>query len=623
MKRIHNNESGLTYTLEAIIGISLIIGTVIFTTGNLQYTAQKTGEHSKVQLMNIGRDTLDLIEVSPVTDIIQGYWEGIVYRNYTLVADKKFVAPGENVTFTVYNLGTDEILYQDLILTKTVLGLDQSTTSIGSIYGSTVRNFSQVGEYNIRAVDGLDNKGNPENNWSNYVTINVGNYYLDTDINGISDNSSKIVEGVVYNSSGFGIPNLTIQILGYQYDPVNSSAAKTLYGRVIEDFENASDWTSDANNKTFNDTYPFFTQGSRSLSLNGTSGFWINRTNSTGYNLSYYDILSFDFFSPTSGERIDIELSKSNTSNKFIWKNISVNEIGWNKINFKLTNSTDNKSLCCHPNYPEIQGTIAATPDADTIDIKVSNITANKDYLFDNLTAGAGRFSFTWPISGPAHTYYIQANDTSDRTSNRHRIVYSNDALIYSDRYIIYETESTDIHLIPGGSLNRFPQQLNDININQKFYNTFDTNKIRLVRLDDYTLNFTANTSGDYYIFVGNSGQGQGQGDPAAGAKTNTILIQVLPIDQPCLLEDCIRCSGFNSTAVNQYARRFIPPYVNYNLYLINPDGTICTICEEFIPIINGYPTDEAVTVNKILHINQQRQDLGYMRELRMVLWYK
>ena len=65
-----------------------------------------------------------------------------------------------------------------------------------------------------------------------------------------------------------------------------------------------------------------------------------------------------------------------------------------------------------------------------------------------------------------------------------------------------------------------------------------------------------------------------------------------------------------------------MPAYVNYNLYLVNPDGTLCDICPEFTEMINGYPTGEAVTVNKIIHLNQSR-DLGFIRELRMVLWYK
>ena len=269
--------------------------------------------------------------------------------------------------------------------------------------------------------------------------------------------------------------------------------------------------------------------------------------------------------------------------------------------------------------------------DVDTIRITVSNITANENYLFDNLTAGAGRFSFIWSISGQARTYYLQAIDSSGNISNRHRIVYSNDGYILSNKYIIYEGQNVTITLTPGGSLNKFTNN-NNFNINQQFYNTYDTNKISISEPFDQDLKviLTANTSGDYYIFYGNVGQGPG--DPAAAAKTNTILIQVLPADKSNLLIEDISCPGFNGTQLNQYMRRFVPQYVNYNLYLIKPDGKtlnpgdpddmLYLNCRKFEPVINGYPTDEAVTVNKILHISKQ-SDLGNMAELRMVLWYK
>lgn len=130
----------------------------------------------------------------------------------------------------------------------------------------------------------------------------------------------------------------------------------------------------------------------------------------------------------------------------------------------------------------------------------------------------------------------------------------------------------------------------------------------------------TANTSGDYYIFYGNVGQGPS--DPAAAAFTNTILIRVLPIDRNDLLIEDVSCAGFNGTQLSDYMRRFVPQYVNYNLYLIsptgnsvstsNPDDPLFLNCRKFNPVINGYPTDEAVTVNKILHIDKQR-NLGYM----------
>jgi hypothetical protein len=63
LKRILDDDSGITYTLEAVLGVLLIIGTIIYMTGNLPYTPQKTGDFSKVQLMNLGRDNLDLIAI--------------------------------------------------------------------------------------------------------------------------------------------------------------------------------------------------------------------------------------------------------------------------------------------------------------------------------------------------------------------------------------------------------------------------------------------------------------------------------------------------------------------------------------------------------------------------------
>jgi hypothetical protein len=631
LKKFGDNECGFTYTIEAILGVALILGTVIFATGNLPYVAQKTGEHSKVQLMNIGRDVLDLTVATPIYETCPDCLEGEVYRNYTLVADKKFVAPGEDVTFTVYKLGLTDIYYQNLYLTSSTLGLNNEA-KIGIINGTVTKNFSIAGEYNIRAVDDLDNQGNPKNNWSNYVTINVGYYYLDSDVNGISDAGSKIVNGVVYNSSGVGIPNLTIQILDYQYNivPGYDSVTKTSYGRIIENFENASDWTSSqgANEGSNSST---FTQDNRSLSVNGTSSFWIQRINSSGYKLDYNDILSFDFDSPTSAKtNLEIVLSNSSGStNKFTWSNISVNKTGWNKINLKLTNSTDITNLCCHPNYPFLNGTIGAAPEVDTIKITVSNVSANQNYLFDNLTTSAGKFLFTWTISGGGSTgtYYLRAIDSSGNVSNTHRIVYSNDALIYSSKDIIYEGDTVTITLIPAGSLNKFNTN-QAFNINQQFYgpgglNSIDRNKIFIsdpIQPQQLQVTLTANTSGDYYIFYGNTGQGNGQ-DPANGAKTNTILLRVLPRTNTGPTGDtCV-----DKIELNNYMRKYIPPNVNYNLYLLGPTGQRFLRCTKFQDgqLTNGYPTDEAVTVNKLLHIKYPPTNIDNILEMRMVLWYK
>ena len=604
MKLIENNN-GLTYTLEAIIGVVLIISTILFFTNNMPYMAQKTGEHSKVQLMNIGRDNLDLIEVTPVEDLNPKYWEGQVYRNYTLVADKKFVRPGENVTFTVYTLGYTEIVYHNLTLRRSVLGLN-SETDIGIINGTMVTNFSSVGDYNVRAVE-LVGKDDVLT-WSNSVTIKVGYYFLDSDITGISTTSDMNISGVVFNSTGSGISGLDIEILEYDYDISVSFINNTGYGRIIDDCEDDSLWNS-SGTLGLNSTN-ISESNSTSVNVNSDSDFWLKKTISTTYNFDQNDILSFYFFSINGNEIINVELSNSSDSvtGKLTWNNTNSLNSGWNKINFILK-------------YPyKAEGNITVE-DADTIEIKVSNISNNEDYLFDNFIAGEGRFSFIWPpdLIKKAGSYYIQAIDLDGNTSNRHRIVFAVFGLIFSDNYVIFEGESTNIKLSPESKLgNLAPTSSFDINLIS--YNQYDTNKIFLsVPIDNaMTVPLTAYTSGDYYIFYGETSPN----DPAAASKTNTILIHVLPIDGNNVLYRDSNCGGINITQLNNYMRQFMPPYVNYNLYLINPDGSLCQDCPEFKEIINGYPTAEAVTVNKMIHLNQRR-DLGFIRELRMVLWYK
>ena len=616
--KLTDDEHGLTYTLEAILGVVLILSTVLFFTNSLPYVAQKTGEHSKVQLMNIGRDNLDLIEVTPVTDINPKYWDGQVYRNYTLVADKKFVRPGENVTFTVYTLGYGEIVYHNLTLRRSVLGLD-TETDIGIINGTMVTNFSSVGDYNVRALE-LVGKDDVLT-WSNYVTIKVGYYFLDTDISGISDVGDKNVSGVVYNSTSSGIPGLSIEILDSNKEVVSESIppiTNTSYGRVIDDCEYPDLWTSSDTLSSNNNNISGNNSGNNSISVNGTgnSSIWIQKT-STSYEFDYYDILSFYLFSINGNETIKLELSNSSDSvtGKLTWINTNSLNLGWNKINFILK-------------YPDNAEGNVTRENADTIKIKVSNITNNEDYLFDYMIAGEGRFSFIWPSelsgNGDKGSYYIQARDSNDNTSNRHRIIFSAFGLITSEKYVVYEGEQTRITLAPGGDLTNL-DPIHKFNINQIFYKSYDKKKVLLTPFGSETkfveVDFVANTSGDYYIFYGNTGMGGG-GDPAAGTFTNTILIHVLPIDGRDVLFKNSSCGGINITQLNEYMRLNMPPYVNYNLYLINPDGTLCHDCPEFTEIINGYPTGEAVTVNKVIHLNQRR-DLGFIRELRMVLWYK
>lgn len=608
--KLSENEHGLTYTLEAILGAVLIISTVLFFSNSLPYVAEKTGEHSKVQLMNIGRDNLDLIEVTPIVDINPGYWAGLglIYRNYTLVADKKFVEPGENVTFTVYTLGYTEILYHNLSLELSVLGLDREN-DIGIINGTMVTNFYSVGEYNVRAID------DDESTWSNYVTIKVGYYFLDTDISGISATGDMNVSGVVYNSTGSGIPALSIEILDSSKDVISESIPPvnyTSYGRVIDDCEYFELWTS-SGTLWWNSTNISKNHSISVYSDSSDSDFWLEKNISATYNFDKNDILSFYFFSINGNEIINLELSNSsdNITGKLTWNNTNSLSSGWNKIN----------TILKYPN--KVEGNIKIE-DADTIEIKVSNITNNEYYLFDNFIAGEGRFSFIWPPDlsdkGDAGSYYIQAKDSNGNVSNRHRIIFADDGLIVSDKYVIYEGDSTNITIY-----NYSIQKLNMFNINQQLYNGYDENKITLsgpIKYDDkIVVPLTAYTAGDYYIFIGNTAQG-GDDDPAAAPFTNTILIKVLPIDGKNTLYRDSNCGGINITQLNDYMRLNMPAYVNYNLYLINPDGTLCDDCPEFKELINGYPTGEAVVVNKLIHLNQG-SGLGFMRELRMVLWYK
>jgi hypothetical protein len=243
LKRIADNESGITYALEAIIGILLIIGAIIYMTGNMPYTAQKTGEHSKVQLMNIGRDTIDLTSITPVFEISQG--EPI--EMYILKADKYAnILPGDILNFTVYYAGnpsqkvmnqlnfnaTPLIIGNTLNITGNVSFQNDGTghqswlnvPSPPGIVPSTTppeKNFT----YSIQAYDSNSPAG-----VSNFVTIKVGYYNL-TSRPTIAANS--YVSGVVTNASGSGVSGLTIRIWGYQginLQIILSSATTTIAG---------------------------------------------------------------------------------------------------------------------------------------------------------------------------------------------------------------------------------------------------------------------------------------------------------------------------------------------------------------------------------------------------------
>ncbi|MDW7725655.1 MAG: hypothetical protein SCH70_00850 [Candidatus Methanoperedens sp.] len=209
LKRMTDNESGITYTLEAIIGVLLIIGTIVYLTGNIPYTAQKTGEHSKVQLMNIGRDNLDLTFITPIQETCPGCMDIQVPRQYLLLADKEFVKPYDTVNFTVTYANGDPV-NKWLTLQNTTLGTGDPFKNMTEILNTATWSWSASPEnlttFSIRANDFAGGV-------SNIVTIKVGWYFLDSNTGGIySDNDN--VTGVVRYPNGTGAPNLSIFLYG-------------------------------------------------------------------------------------------------------------------------------------------------------------------------------------------------------------------------------------------------------------------------------------------------------------------------------------------------------------------------------------------------------------------------
>ena len=591
MKRIEENESGITYTLEAIIGVSLIIGTIIYMTGNMPYTAQKTGDYSKVQLINIGRDTLDLIVITPIYEVCPGCFDGIVDRKYYLKADKTFVTPGENVTFNVTYLNGTTVI-EKLQLYQTISGYFVNTF-MKNITGTTYYSWnvsSNQNEYSIMASGpaGI----------SNSVTIKVGYYFLDTDTFGIFLGANDTnVSGVVYNSSG-GIPNLTMQIFKEDLTPVNLSAGKTNYGKIIENFDNYNNWSSNGN-LTNNTSYK--TEGTASMSVNSTSGeFLINKT--LTQVVDEFDILSFDFYSNTGNEKITVVL-KNGTYKMITLTDANIVQKGWGKINTRITNTTV----------------------IDKIEISVSNIT-NETYMFDNMTIGDGKFKFQWPLTLPTGVYFINATDGFQSSNKRYIEVsdhYSSGNLLCKDMYIkeldlasLFLTDNdcdSSIRAVFGPIRNQY--YVNEEKCGDEFCSTTGTpnpkqNNYRLFSLDPTTLGFTASVAGDYYIYRHSQGRSAG---------TNTIIIHVLPFEFGRDVGDtCI-----DKNELKEYLNNYMPPYVDYNLYLIDSHGNRFKKCTKFDEgeLINGYPTDEAVTVNKLVHIKYK--DIDDILEYRMVLWYK
>ncbi len=595
LERIADNESGITYTLEAIIGVMLIIGTIIYLTGNMPYTAQKTGDHSKVQLMNIGRDSLDLIVLTPAYETNPDGLKGVVNRTYYLEADKTFVMPGENVTFRVYYLNTTQVT-ETLQLYQTISGYFNNTfmTNITGITNYSWNASSSQNEYSVMASGPFG--------ISNSVTIKVGYYFLDTDTFGIFLGANDTnVSGVVYNSSG-GVPNLTLQIFKEDLTPANLSAGKTNYGKIIENFDNYNNWSSTGNltNDTINKT-----EGNASMSVNSSSGdFSINKT--ITQVVDEFDILSFDFYSNTGNELITVKLYNgtwpliSLTNARLVPKN-------WTKINTRITNATI----------------------IDSIQISVSNITY-ENYLFDNMTLGDGKFKFQWPLSLPTGVYFIRATDGINSSNKRYIEVSdhtSSGNLLCKDMYV-FETYPANLFLTDNacdsGVRRAFGPIKNNYYVNEEKCGNddctttgtgpnFKTNNYSLVQdVDPTTIIFKSNVAGDYYIYRHSQG---------ASAGTNSVIIHVLPLTLGGdTFDECV-----DKRTLNEYMKRYIPAYVNFNLYIIKPDGKRFEKCPKFErgELINGYPTAEAVSVSKLVHLNYIPTDIDNILELRMELWYK
>ncbi len=216
LKKFSDDECGLTYTIEAILGVSLILGTVIFATGGMPYVAQKTGEHSKVQLMNIGRDVLDLTLITPAYEI---GGQGKPYEKYKLKADRySNILPGETVNFTVYDAITDVQLNESFNFNGTTLIISNPYNITSYINETTVtqdgnHSWQNVPSgivpngnytYSIQAYDSNSTVG-----YSDFKTIKVGYYNLESTSSIVQDGT---VSGVVTDASGSPEHDLRIQI---------------------------------------------------------------------------------------------------------------------------------------------------------------------------------------------------------------------------------------------------------------------------------------------------------------------------------------------------------------------------------------------------------------------------
>ncbi len=245
LKRIADDDSGLTYTLEAILGIFLIIGAVIYATGNMPPMPHKTGELSKVQLMNIGRDTIDLTLITPVFEI--GGGEPI--ENYTLLVFDKTIGNwtrqttvniGETVNFTVRNVKTNVPINANFYFNGTTLVISRpynitsnvTKQSDGNQSWTVPSGISPYGNYTY-AIQASDSTGGV----SNFVSVQVGYYNLTSYTSSIS--VSGTVSGVVTDASGSGSAGLTIKIFDN-----NMKAQPSPFNMTVTNGTFSFDWLS-------------------------------------------------------------------------------------------------------------------------------------------------------------------------------------------------------------------------------------------------------------------------------------------------------------------------------------------------------------------------------------------
>lgn len=196
------DDSGLTYSLEAMLGILLIAGVVVFVTASPPPIAEPSGKYSKIQLVNLGEDILSLIASTPFRDTDAN--ETPLYNNvsqgrsYTLVTNKTHIAKNENMSFKIYYLGNES---GNENLAKELLTYNYPNGTGSTSSGTFNLNFSEEKEYQVQAYN--------SSKFSNNVTIYVGYYLLLLNAYGIR--SSDTIRGIV-TKSGEGVGNLSINI---------------------------------------------------------------------------------------------------------------------------------------------------------------------------------------------------------------------------------------------------------------------------------------------------------------------------------------------------------------------------------------------------------------------------